>query len=189
MAGLTDAENCARAIVPLVGAELGITFVAIAGCESSFGTNNYTNHGYTGYGTCHGARSFGAWQINMQAHGSYLQSATGSPDACTWANWLLNLTNNAHAAVAVYHAAGGFGPWSTFTDGCYKQNLSVATQAVANVGKTSPPSTSTPSTSSPLPFLPSGPDWVPIIVIGAAGLMVVVLLEKAGAHDSRIQEV
>ena len=172
---MTPAETCAAAIAPLVGNELAITFVAIAGCESSFGTHNYTNHGYTGYGTCYGARSFGAWQINMQAHGSYLQQVTGSTDSCTWAQWLLNLHNNAVAAKHVFDSAGGsFHPWSTYDYGCYKNNLSEATQAVASVGTSSLPSTSTPSTSTPIPLPSAGTDWGPIILVG--GVIVGVLI-------------
>ena len=105
MASVTPAVQCAQAIVPLVGAELGITFVAIAGCESSFGTNNWGDCNLSGP-SCRGCTSIGAWQINMPAHAGYLQSVTGSTDPCTWANWLLNLHNNAVAAVHVFHAAG-----------------------------------------------------------------------------------
>ncbi len=176
---MTPAETCAAAIAPLVGNELAITFVAIAGCESSFGTNNYTNHGYTGSGTCQGARSFGAWQINMQAHGRYLQQVTGSTNPCTWAHWLMDVHNNAVAAKHVFDSAGGsFTPWSTFNDGCYKGNLSAATQAVATVGQSTVPSPSTASPSTPIPFGPAGADWGPIILIGGA-VMGVLVIEDA----------
>ena len=171
MASVTPAVQCAQAIVPLVGAELGITFVAIAGCESSFGTQNWGDCNLSGP-HCRGCTSIGAWQINMPAHAGYLQSVTGSTDPCTWANWLLNLHNNAVAAVHVFHAAGStFHPWTTFNDGCYRGKIDIAREAVTQASS-HPATPITPATS--LPSSSTGGEW---IVLGLGIVVVIEFLE------------
>ena len=166
---MTPAETCAAAIAPLVGNELAITFVAIAGCESSFGTNNQGDSGL-GSPNCQGYTSFGAWQINLPAHAGYLQSVTGSPNPCTWAQWLLNLHNNAVAAKHVFDRAGGsFHPWTTYNTGCYQHWRSTATQAVNNLNH------STPSTASSGPPVPTETGMGPLFLLGGAVIGLLVL--------------
>lgn len=188
-----NALACARAILGQgVSAADAIIFVAIAGCESSYGTNNYTDHGYNGPYDCHGARSYGAWQINMEAHYPYLRSVTNSSNPCTWASWLMNVDHNAEAAVHVWRSAGTrFTPWTTYNDGCYRANLTEATAAVAAaVGSTSgtPPGQATHrGSTAPSPAIPQLPQpslfatiAPELVLVGAilGGAMVVADLVK-----------
>jgi hypothetical protein len=52
-------------------------------------------------------------------------------------NALLDGLNNARAAYAKYTGAGGFSPWTTYTNGCYSQYLGQAEDAVGAVAKLS----------------------------------------------------
>lgn len=53
--------------------------------------------------------SYGLWQINRDAHPQYTAAQLYDPLA------------NAKAAVAISHDGADFGPWTTYTDGAYKQ--------------------------------------------------------------------
>lgn len=55
--------------------------------------------------------SYGFWQINRDAHPQY--------DAAT----LYDQLGNARAAVAISNGGTDFGPWSTYTNGAYRQYL------------------------------------------------------------------
>lgn len=66
----------------------------------------------------------------------------GEPWADTgWGLWqitpgdssLLDPQANATAAYAKYRAAGGFTPWTTYTDGAYRTYMGAAAQAVASL--------------------------------------------------------
>jgi cell wall-associated NlpC family hydrolase len=61
--------------------------------------------------------SRGLWQINTRAH--------------PWAKNLNDPLANARAAVRIYKQSGGFGPWSVYTSGKYKQYLKSETQNVS----------------------------------------------------------
>lgn len=54
-------------------------------------------------------------------------------------NQLLNPVTNAQAAVAKYKAAGGFGPWTTYTSGAYRQYLQSGVPATTSGATPSPP--------------------------------------------------
>lgn len=62
--------------------------------------------------------SVGIFQINMKAHGSKLEKATGSSDSNVWRTWLQNPINNASMAAQVYKSSG-LGAWSTYQNGSY----------------------------------------------------------------------
>lgn len=55
--------------------------------------------------------SIGLWQINLKAHPEYNAAELTDP------------ATNASAAFAVFSAAGGFHPWSTFNSGAYIKYL------------------------------------------------------------------
>jgi hypothetical protein len=78
--------------------------------------------------------SYGLWQINRFAHPTYS------------AGTLYSALGNAKAAVAISGDGQNFGPWSTYTDGAYKQYLQ-------NPGSLTPPpgTTSTPPGGPRLP--------------------------------------
>jgi hypothetical protein len=98
-----------------------VTIVAIAGCESNWNPSAVNNNPSTG------DYSVGLFQINY--FGSLLgprTAAYGSPS---------QLQSDPMAqAKAAYSVSGGganFTPWTTYTSGCYLQNLPAATAAVA----------------------------------------------------------
>jgi hypothetical protein len=55
--------------------------------------------------------SIGLWQINLKAHPEYTASQLTDP------------ATNASAAYAIYSAAGGFSPWTTYNSGAYETYL------------------------------------------------------------------
>ena len=75
--------------------------------------------------------SYGLWQINRRAHPSY--SATS----------LYTLNGNAIAAVAIANGGTNFAPWSTYTDGSYKQFLTSGGTPAPQPGPTAPPTAGT----------------------------------------------
>ena len=89
------------------------TAAAIALAESSGNPNAVGDLNITPGG------SIGLWQINLKAHPEYS------------ANTLKDPQTNANAAYAVYSAAGGFGPWSTFNSGAYQKYLPAAAPAAS----------------------------------------------------------
>lgn len=171
---------CAQAILG-VGATSpeAVTFAAIAGAESSFGTNNWGDYGL-GQPACHGYTSLGGWQINLPAHAEYLASVTHSSDPCTWAHWLLDLRQNAQAALSVFRSAGNrFTPWTTYQTGAYRAYLTTAEIAVAAALSSSPPTATSPPPASSSPTLPSTPGTfvtiAPYLVEGGIIIGVVLL--------------
>jgi hypothetical protein len=85
------------------------TAVAIALAESSGNAYNYNSE--TAAGAPAGKGSYGLWQIYLQAHPEY-----------TGAN-LYDPQTNARAAYAIFSAAGGFSPWSSYKSGRYQTYL------------------------------------------------------------------
>jgi soluble lytic murein transglycosylase-like protein len=79
------------------------TAVAIALAESSGNPN--------AVGDLTKGVSVGLWQINLKAHPQYTQAQLTDPQT------------NANAAYAVYSAASGFSPWTTFNSGAYEAYL------------------------------------------------------------------
>jgi len=99
------------------GADLQ-TAAAIAQAESS------GNPGAVG----DAGNSFGLWQINLPAHPEYASANLSDPMV------------NAQAAFAIYSAAGGFSPWSTYKGGQYLSYM---------------PSMTLPATAATSAFAPS----------------------------------
>lgn len=80
-----------------------------------------------------GATSWGLWQIH-NVHAPYLTQVTGSTNPCTWASWLADPIQCAHAALAVLRGTNGLNNWTTYQDGSYRSYLPAATSAVAAAG-------------------------------------------------------
>lgn len=77
-----------------------------------------------------GENSYGLWQINRQAHPQYS------------AKTLYTAIGNARAAVQIQATGGGFGAWSTYTNGAYKAYLTGV--PVAPPGTVGVPGTTAP---------------------------------------------
>lgn len=60
----------------------------------------------------------GLWQVNVLAHNQYTRAAMENP---VW---------NVHAACAIFHGAGGWQPWQTYTEGTYRKYIPRAEKAV-----------------------------------------------------------
>jgi hypothetical protein len=90
------------------------TACAIALAESSGNPN------VTGDLTVTPGGSIGLWQINLKAHPEYTAAQLVDPQT------------NANAAYAIYSAAGGFTPWTTFNTGAYEAYLPASTPTVAS---------------------------------------------------------
>lgn len=95
-----------------------VTAVAIALAESGGNPNAL---GDTNIGS--GTGSFGLWQINADAHPEYGPDFTQLYDPQT----------NADAAYAVYQAAGGFTPWTTFKTGSYSGYVASVEAGIATL--------------------------------------------------------
>ena len=80
------------------------TAAAIALAESSGNPNAVGDLNITG-------GSVGLWQINLKAHPEYTAAQLTDPQT------------NANAAFAVFQAAGGFSPWTTYNTGAYQAYL------------------------------------------------------------------
>lgn len=148
------------------GADL-ITAVAVALAESSGVPNTYNPE--TAAGAPDGYGSYGLWQIYLNAHPEYANENLYDPQT------------NANAAYAIYSAAGGFSPWSTFSSGAYETYLAQAQAAIAP-GASTIPSVTNISAASLLPTAvqPSGVStdtavWVGIAIL--AGVFVWGLFE------------
>lgn len=124
------------------GADLQ-TAVAIALAESS---GNPAAIGDSG-------NSLGLWQINLPAHPEFSGANLFDPQS------------NAQAAFAIYSAAGGFSPWSTYGSGAYAKYMpSMTLPATANTSAFAPstsvmtlfPVNSAPNNASGLDFTTIG---------------------------------
>ena len=140
------------------------TAAAIALAESS---GNPSAVGDTALAPANGP-SYGLWQINI-----------GSNANPQYANLpLTDPQTNANVAFAMFAAAGGFGPWSTYTNGAYTAYL---------------PPTSTPATASafapatgiltlPNALVPAAApaiDWGTIALVFALGFGVLFAFSEA----------
>ncbi|MGA7791831.1 MAG: transglycosylase SLT domain-containing protein [Candidatus Acidiferrales bacterium] len=86
-----------------------ITAVAIALAESSGNASVYNPE--TAAGAPPGGGSYGLWQIYLNDHPEYAGVNLYDPQT------------NANAAFALYSAAGGFTPWTTYNSGAYQAYL------------------------------------------------------------------
>ena len=136
------------------------TAVAIALAESSGNSNVYNPE--TAAGAPQGEGSYGLWQIYLNAHPEFAGENLYDPQT------------NADAAYAIYSAAGGFSPWTTYKTGAYQAYLvPAASAAPAMPGLTSaiaiPGLTSTPLSPASIP--PPGLSVTEILIIAALGLL------------------
>lgn len=161
------------------GADLPIA-VAIALAESGGDPNDYNPETAAKGGTPIGQGSYGLWQIYLKKHPEF----AGAP--------LFDPPTNAAAAYQVYAKAGGFSPWTTYTQGQYQAYLhSVPLVLDASTGA---PVTDTPAPATPavdpamfdtssfpivdasvLPSSSISPSS--LLIIAAAGILALYLLE------------
>lgn len=98
-----------------------VQLAAIAMAESTGNPGSLNDNPATG------DLSYGLWQINMLGQmGTDRQKQWGLSSY----NDLLNPVTNAKAAISLMRANGGFGDWTTYTSGAYKQYLPQAQQAL-----------------------------------------------------------
>jgi hypothetical protein len=112
---LTAQQIAALAIQAGFTGDDAATATAIALAESSGKT------GAVGDLTITPGGSIGLWQINLKYHPEYTRDQ------------LLDPQTNANAAFAIYSAAGGFTPWSTYKGGQYQAHLDDASTAIAGL--------------------------------------------------------
>jgi len=131
--------------------EVASTMTAIAMAESA-GDNEAAGDPaagllqvYAPY-ACNGKLSFGLWQIFLGVHHQMIRNMSGVANPCAQAQWLYDVQNNARAASAVL-ANQGYGAWSTYTAGVYKQFLPEAFMAWDMLHATEPTPTTEPSSS------------------------------------------
>src|SRR5215475_11156404 len=98
------------------GPDLG-TAAAIALAES--GGNPQAYNPELAAGTPQGQGSYGLWQIYLKAHPQFNPQQLLDPQA------------NASAAFQVYSEAGGFRPWTTYTNNKYLAFLDQVNQTIA----------------------------------------------------------
>ena len=165
---LTPAQIAAYAQnAGFTGADLQ-TAVAIALAES--GGNPVTYNPETAAGTPDGEGSYGLWQIYLNAHPEFAMQNLYDPQT------------NANDAYAVYAAAGGFSPWSTYTSGAYQAFLSqVASPAVsASASPSAAPASISSAAVSEASVVPSGLSMTEVLWIAGiaiAGIFVWGMLE------------
>jgi hypothetical protein len=134
-----------------------IIAVAIALAESSGNQNAYNPEG-----------SYGLWQIYLNDHPEYAGVNLYDPQT------------NANAAFAIFSAAGGFSPWSTYNSGKYQAYLTPAASAPVVIpgGGTSnlyiPPALLTPGSTSPS----GGFSWAGVALVMGAILGIGLALEE-----------
>jgi hypothetical protein len=136
------------------GADLA-TAVAVAMAESQGNPQAYNPE--KAAGTPAGKGSYGLWQIYLNAHPEFAGQNLYDPQT------------NANAAFAVYQAAGGFRPWSTYTNGQYQAFMTLPQgDATASSSVPSPsPAPLTIDASTGLPIDDSTP--TPIVAAGVLG--------------------
>jgi lysozyme-like protein len=125
------------------------TAVAIALAESSGNPNIYNAETAAKGGTPQGQGSYGLWQIYLKMHPEFAGANLYDPQT------------NANAAYAIYTAAGGFSPWSTYNSGAY--------QAYLVPGATSPPPITIDATTGEM--IPNAPDVNSMPSIDSSGLI------------------
>jgi hypothetical protein len=100
------------------------TAVAVAMAESSGNTNAHNG--------VPPDNSYGLWQVNMIGS---LGPARRNEFGLKSDDQLFNPDKNAHAAYEISNHGTDFGPWSTYTDGAYKDHLAAARKAEEEVTK------------------------------------------------------
>ena len=122
------------------GADLA-TAAAIALAESSGNPSAYNPEG-----------SYGLWQIYLPAHPEYAGANLNDPLV------------NAQAAFAIYSAAGGFSPWSTYKSGSYLAYMPSMTLPATAATSAFAPSTSVMTLPAAIstPNIASGTDLTTI---------------------------
>lgn len=139
------------------------TAVAIALAESSGNPNVYNPE--SAASTPAGQGSYGLFQIYLNAHPEYQGVNLYDPQT------------NANAAYAIYAAAGGFSPWSTYNSGTYEAYMGVAAPAPAAPVVSAAPLTTdvTDLTTEASSLVPQGMDTSTLLWIGAAVVTGIVL--------------
>jgi len=134
-----------------------VTAVAIALAESSGNPNTYNPE--TAAGTPQGQGSYGLWQIYLTAHPEYAGVNLYDPQT------------NANAAFAIYSAAGGFSPWSTYNSGEYQAYLIPSASVAPPVPGLTAPSAASPGGGTSILTIPSAllPAGLPAIAAGEGG--------------------
>jgi hypothetical protein len=142
--------------------------VAVAMAESGGNPNKYNPETQAAGGTPPGKGSYGLWQIYLKKHPEF-----------EGVN-LLDPQTNAHAAFDVYSRAGGFTPWTTYTQGQY-----LAFLPAPAVLPPAPPLVLDASTGLPvdaatiMPPPVSGPSFGTVLLWGALGLFALWIFEEA----------
>jgi hypothetical protein len=134
-----------------------ITMVAIAGAESGYIEDRPSstdvwgmpgdNASWRPY-SCLSVYSWGLWQVFMPVHHYLLEEATGSTNACDWADYLCDGAHNAYIAYRIWRVQG-FAAWSTYNVGAHQRFLVDATMAVDYV--LAPPRPAPPPPPPPPP--------------------------------------
>jgi hypothetical protein len=133
-----------------------ITMVAIAGAESGFDENSIDDLDLTELGE----ESVGLWQINYRPRrDAFLQNGIVTPRPGSASRWPPAVIIPEANAKSAYEISGGgtkFTPWSTFTNGKYKQFLAAARESVnRKVGVPGGPGTVPITTPAPAPAVPA----------------------------------
>jgi hypothetical protein len=150
------------------------TAVAIALAETlpSGNERSYNPETDAPGGTPVGKGSYGLWQIYLKDHPEFAGMNLYDPQT------------NAYAAYALWDAAGGFRPWSTYNSGAYKAYLSSVPAPPAAPPLTLDAATGLPVTTGATidasSMLPSPtPSWETIILWGAVGLFALWIFEES----------
>ena len=176
----------ARTLLQLVGVADTTILIAISFCESGGDPDAAGDCGLgePSCGPCtyggEGATSFGLFQVHLPAWYPYLETVTGSQDACDWAAWLKQPTNAARAAAHILRTQG-LKAWSSYNSGCYRAHLAAAAAIVAEaVGASvvTPGTASTPPATALTGAIPAaGPSPVLEVAVAAGiGLLAVGVL-------------
>jgi len=157
------------------------TAVAIALAESNGNELSYNPE--TAAGTPAGQGSYGLWQIYLKLHPEFAGENLYDPQT------------NANAAFAIWDAAGGFHPWSTYNSGKFQAYLSQVPQPAAPAATfvnaepgpgplvldaaTGLPVSSTPEYASFVPVPATAPTIGDYLLWGALGLFALWIFEQA----------
>lgn len=127
MSALTPEKVASVAIQAGFRGEALVTAIAVAHAESGFRADAVGDKNLTEKGEC----SIGLWQINYRPS----RDAAGS---LRDPGLNLDPLHNAVAAFAISSQGRSFRPWSTFTNGSYRQFMSAAAATVAALQKGNP---------------------------------------------------